>query len=177
MCKNAAPTVSSVMKAMRPTLISVLTLVGQADTPNGLAAVAAFDAAQVAAQNWKQGTNADNILQLLGDFQVAFNAVVEPLDLPPQTVALVNVILAGVETVLGIIIANSPAPPAPAGITSLKEPQALHQATVASDTVVKVHALVPGIKLSRFHSPASQYNHAWNKAVDAGGFDPSLKAA
>ena len=177
MCKNAAPTAASLMMAIRPTLVSLLTLTGQAETPNGQAAIAAFDAAQLALENWKQGTNAENVLQLLGDFQTAFNAVVAPLNLPPQTVALVNIILAGVETVLGVIIANSPAPPAPVGLKAVKEPQALHQATVASDTVVKVHALVPGIKLSRFHSPASQYNHAWNKAVDAGGFDPSLKAA
>jgi hypothetical protein len=173
MCQNAAGTAASLLKAIEPTLVSLLTLEGILSTPQGTAAINAYNAALAALQNWKSGTTAQNVLQLLGDFQTVFNT----LPLPITVSTLANIILAGIETVIGVLTANSPAPAAPAGTLALAEPQAMHQAAVAADTVTKVHALVPGIKLSRFHSADVQYNKAWNSAVDSGGFPASLKAA
>jgi hypothetical protein len=86
------------------------------------------------------------------------------------------VIFAGIEAVIGVITANSPAPAAPAGSTaSADDLQALHQADVAVNTQAKVQSLVPGFKRSIWHSPESQYKTAWNNAVDAGGFPYTLK--
>jgi hypothetical protein len=173
MCQNANKTAASLMAAIRPTIVSLLTIAKLADTPNGIAAMQAYDAALVAVQNWKQGSSASIVLQLISAFQGVFNV----LPVPDTYKMLANVILAGVEAVIGVLTANSPAPAAPAGAMAMEEPQAMHQAAVASDTVQKVHALVPGIKLSRFHSAESQYAHAWNKQVDAGKLDASLKVA
>ncbi len=173
MCKNAAGTAASLMKAIEPTLISILALTGNADTPEGKAAIQAYDAALLAVQNWKSGSTAENVLQLIVGFQQVFNVI----PIPDQYKVLANVILAGVEAVIGVLIANSPAPPAPVGLKGVADAKALHQATVAADTTVKIHTLVPGIKLSRFYSAESQYNHAWNKAVEQGGFGNELKVA
>jgi hypothetical protein len=89
-----------------------------------------------------------------------------------------NIILAGIETVIGVVTANSPAPVAPADATaSWEERQAMHQAAVSADTTAKVQSLVPGFKRSIWHTPAHQYNEAWNKAVVAGGFPATLQVA
>lgn len=174
MCPNATKTAAAVMKAVGPTLVSVLTLVGQSTTPAGLAAMAAYDAAVTALENWQQGTTAQNVLELIGAFQTAFNAVTAVAPISPQIQLLVNVILAGIKIVIGIITANSPAPVS-AEFPAHSDTQAMHQAAVAADTLAKVQALVPGFKRSIWHSPESQYNAQWNKAVDEGGFPATLK--
>lgn len=175
MCKNATKTAASLMAAIEPTIKSLLAITGQTDTTNGIAAMTAYDAALVALQNWKSGTTAQNVLQLIGDFQTVFNT----LPIPAQYVALANIILAGVEAVIGVIDANQPAPAAAVGLVlgedAAEDTQAAHQATVAVDTTAKVQALVPGFKRSIFHSPESQYKGQWNKAVDDGGLDSILK--
>jgi hypothetical protein len=174
MCTNAAGTAASLFTAIEPTIKSLLSLEGLLNTPQGVAAIAAYDAALTALQNWKSGTTAQNVLQLIGAFQSVFNA----LPMPPMYSTLVNIVLAGVETVIGILTANSPAPvvamPADANAT-LEERIAAYQAQVAKETEAKVMALAPGFKRSLFHSVAHQYNSTWNKAVDAGGFPATLK--
>ena len=178
MCKNAASTAASLMQAIEPTLTSLLSFLGQTNTPDGIAVIAAYNAALTALKNWQSGTTAQNVLQLITDFQTVFNALAGSIVLPPGVVALVNIILAGVEAVIGILVANSPAPVAPAGATaSAEEITAAHQAAVAHDTEEKVTALVPTFKRSIWHSAASQYNSEWNKAVEANGLPASLKAA
>lgn len=167
MCQAAAKTAASLMAAIEPTIKSLLTLTGQSNTPQGIAAIAAYDAALAALQNWQSGTPAQNVLELLAAFQSVFNA----LPLPTTFEVLANIVLAGIETVIGVLTANSPAPAAPAGATlAPADIQVAHQAFVAADTTAKVQALVPGFKRSIFHSPASQYTTAWNKACDAGGW-------
>lgn len=181
MCQNANKTAASLMAAIEPTLKSLLAFLGQTSTPAGIAVITAYDAALTALQNWQSGTVAQNVLQLITDFQTAFNALASSIVLPPGVVTLVNIILAGIEAVIGVIEANSPAPPAPvpvpAGATaSVEETQAAHQAAVAADTEKKVLALVPGFKRSIWHSAASQYKSEWNNAVKVGGFPSALKA-
>lgn len=173
MCVNATKTAASLMAAIEPTLKSILAFTGQANTPAGLNAIAAYDAALAAIQAWKSGTTAENVLQLIGDFQQVFNA----LPMPANVSALVNIILAGVETVIGVLNANSPAPAAPAGVAVHAEVRAMHQASVIADTTIKVAALVPGFKRSIWHSPASQYSKAWNDGVTANGLPEELKVA
>ena len=171
MCKNATSTAASLMAAIEPTIISLLTEANVLNTPNGQAAVAAYNAALTAIQNWKSGTTAQNVLQLIGDFQTALNT----LPIPAKYVTLTNIILAGVEAVIAVIAANSPAPAAPAGVAAHADTQAMHQAATAADAQVKIKVLVPGFKRSIFHSPESQYKSTWDKAVAEGGFPATLK--
>jgi len=174
MCTNATKTAASLMAAIEPTLKSLLTFTNLLNTPQGQAAIAAYDAALAAIQAWKSGTTAQNVLQLIGDFQTVFNV----LPLPSTVITLTNIILAGIETVIGVLMANSPAPVAanesltPA---SAEETQAMYQAHVVADTTAAVQMLVPGFKRSIWHSPASQYQQAWDAAVETGGFPPTLK--
>ncbi|MHB1957028.1 MAG: hypothetical protein ACYCOU_25205 [Sulfobacillus sp.] len=173
MCKSATTTAVSLMQAIEPSVVSILTLENLTNTPQGLAAMAAYKAALVALQGWKSGTTAQNVLQLIGDFQTVFNT----LPLPPADAALANIILAGVEAVIGVITANSPAPVTSvpvAAVATEEESTAMYQMQVAKDTEAKVMALVPDFKRSIWHSPASQYTKTWNEAVAAGGFPPSL---
>lgn len=178
MCTNAVKTVGSIMVAIEPTLNSLLTETHLITTPEGAAAIAAFDAAATAANNWVSGTVAENVLELIGDFQAVFNA----LPIPTEYAALINIILAGIETVIGVLAANSPAPAAPSPVAASaaaapEEIQAMHVAHTVADTTAKVQQLVPGFKRSIWHSPASQYKTAWNSAVDSGKFPQTLKTA
>jgi hypothetical protein len=174
MCKNATATAAALLEAIEPTLTSLLTYTGLGSTPNGEAAIAAYNAAVAALKAWQSGTVAQNVLQLIGDFQTVFNS----LPLPPTVIDLTNIILAGIQAVIGVIIANSPAPVAPAGSTaSPEEITAAHQAAVAHDTEQKVAALVPHFKRSIFHSPAVQYKNLWNNTVDKDKLPATLKVA
>ena len=163
MCVNAQKNVVAVMTAIRPTLIAFLTFLNLAGTDAGKAAITAFDAALAAVTAWKSGTVAEGVLQLIGDFQT----LLTELPIPATAATLLNIILGGLAAVIGILNANSPAPAGTA--------KDMHQAAVAHDTVVAVHALVPGIKLSRFEAADKQYTAAWNAAVDTGGFPATLK--
>lgn len=173
MCQNAAPTAASLMQAIEPTIVSLLTLENLTNTTNGIAAITAYKEALIALQNWKQGTTAQNVLQLIGDFQTVFNT----LPIPPTAQTLANIILAGVEAVIGVVTANSPVPtPAPASANaSAEETTASYQAQVAAETEAKVAALVPDFKRSIWHSAAHQYKGVWNNAVASGGFPPAMK--
>ena len=170
MCKNATATAANLMAAIEPTIKSLLTATGQINTPNGIAAMNAYNQALSALQGWKSGTSAQNVLELM----TAFESVFTTLPLPPNVAMFTNIIIGGITAVVGIITANSPAPvpvaPAPAGMAysaSEEETQAMHQADVAATTSVQIAVLVPGFKRSIFHSPESQYKSVWNKQVDA----------
>ena len=168
MCTNATKTAASLMAAIEPTLKSLLTATGQINTPEGQAAIKAYDAALAAIQAWQSGTTAQNVLELIGDFQTVFNA----LPMPATVSMFVNIILAGIETVIGVLTANSPAPappvavPAAAEAATAEETQGMHVAHVIANTTAKVTELVPGFKRSIWHSAAVQYKNAWNEAVD-----------
>lgn len=172
MCQKAAETAASLMSAIEPTLKSLLEYTDLLNTPDGQAAIAAYDAALTALQNWQTGTVAQNVLELIGDFQTVFNT----LPLPSSVITLTNIILAGIEAVIAVITANSPAPASSGGTASTEETQALWQAHIASQAQSSIHALVPNFKRSLFHSAAHQYVSTWNKAVEAGNLPASLKA-
>lgn len=184
MCQNAAPTVVATMTALRPMVVSLLTILGQGSTPDGLAAIAAFDAAENAVANWKQGTSAQTAIQLIKAFTSAFDAVIAAVPaLPPEVVLLVNVISAGIVMVIGALTGNQPAP---AGVT-----QKDHEVKALAETESKIKALVPGHKISDIDKgraflgdrtvAARELKGEWNKAVDAAAkVDPKysvLKAA
>lgn len=173
MCQKAAATAASLMQAIEPSLVSLLTLENLGNTPNGIAAITAYKAALVALENWKQGTTAQNVLQLIGDFQTVFNT----LPIPPTDLALANIILAGVEAVIGVVTANSPQPaPAPvAGTASEEESTVQYQLDVAAKTEAAVAKLVPDFRRSIWHSAAHQYRSVWNHAIVTGGFPPAMK--
>ena len=166
MCQKAAQTAASVMGAIEPTLKSLLTATGLINTPDGQAAIAAYDAALTALKGWQSGTPAQDVIQLIGDFEDLFNA----LPVPDNVKLFANIILAGISTVIGILTANSPAPIAPEDAENVAEPHeqtAMFQAHVAVKTAARVEELVPGFRRSYFHSPESQYKKAWNDAVKA----------
>ena len=189
MCQNASSQASNLLKAEEPTLTGVLALLGQTSTPAGIAIVTAYNAAVVALANWKQGTAAQNVLQLLGDFTTAFNALASTLPLPPEVDVLVNLIAGGIAAVIGIINANSPAPAAPAGAATPElaaAAQTFHAHAAGADAQAKVTALT-GVKLSHWdmaraalgdtHVAANRYKSEWNKAVDVGNLPATLKVA
>lgn len=172
MCTKAAQTAASLLKAIEPSLTSLLEYLGLTNTPDGEAVITSYNAAVAALDSWQSGTVAQNVLQLIGDFQTVFNT----LPLPATVLSLTNIILAGVEAVIGVITANSPAPAAPASSTAEPElTQALFQAHVAKQTEANVTALVPSFKRSLFHSAAHQYQSTWNKEVETKGFPSSMK--
>jgi hypothetical protein len=178
MCKNATSTAGSLLAAIRPTIVSLLTLEGLINTPNGVTALKAFDAAQLALTNWVSGTNSQTIIQLINAFTGIFNT----LPFSPGVQALVSIIAAGIVVVIGVIHANSPAPVpvgAPAGVTiPADEVQAHHAMNVIEDTSGKVQTLVPTFKRSIFTSVANQYKNTWNKETELlGGQYLTLKQA
>jgi len=164
MCKNAVSTASSLMLAIEPTLVDLLTVTGIANTPDGEAAIKAFDAAQSSLSDWTPGTPATTVIEALD----AFTAVFAVLPLPTEYKALEGIISAGIVTVIGVVTANSPAPTSDTSqkTASEEESQGAHIAHVASETAKKVTELVPGFKRSIFTSPAHQYKNEWNKAVE-----------
>jgi hypothetical protein len=175
MCQNAAKTAASLLTAIEPTLKSLLAATGQLTTDAGKSAIAAYDAALAALETWQPGTVADTVLQVVAAFQAAFQTVAGLI--PPPYGTLVNIILAGIEAVLGVIKANSPAPAAPAGTSAHAETQAMFQAHVVAETSERVQALVPHFKRSIWHSPQYQYTKTWNDAVTAAGLPQTMHVA
>ena len=178
MCTNAVKTAASLMEAIEPTIKSLLTVTGLIDTPAAQTALVEFDNALIAIENWQSGTPAQEAIEAIGIFQTAISA----LPIPTLYITLLNIILAGVETVIGVLSANSPVSvpteaemePSGSEAATVEDVTAMHQAQVAADTTAKVQALVPGFKRSIWHSAASQYNNAWDNALQAGGFPPSM---
>jgi hypothetical protein len=175
------------MAAEDPTLEALLADAKLNTTPDGIAAIAAYKAAETACENWTQGTSAQNALELIADFQTLFSA----LPLPPSYELLINLILGGVTAAIGLLTANSPAPvPAPAPTDVAPEvaahAQLFHAHAVGAATEAKVVALT-GIKISAWdkaraavgdtHVVANRYKSEWNSAVDKGGFPQTLKVA
>jgi hypothetical protein len=163
MCQNAAKTAAGLMSAIEPSLKALLAATGQTSTPLGVSILASYNAALTALQGWTPGTPVQDVLQVVTAFQDLFAT----LPLPAPVELFGNIILAGIAAVLGILVGNSPAPAAPAGIVPHENVLAAHQVETAVNTAAQVAALVPGFKRSIWHSPESQYKSQWNKAVDA----------
>jgi hypothetical protein len=164
MCQNAEKNAAELLAAIKPTITEVLTLAGVANTPQAAAALEAYDEAETDLANWQKGTPATEAIEAITDLQTAINA----LPIPTQYQALINIILAGLETVIGVVTANSPAPaPAADATVAPEDAQDTHMATVAAATADKVHTLIPGIKLTRNHPAAAQYTTAWASGMAA----------
>jgi hypothetical protein len=176
MCSNAVATVADLMEAIEPTLVNLLTVLGIADTPTGQAAINAYNAALTAVENWKPGTSAEDVIQVINAFTQVFNT----LPIPADAKSLADIISAGVVVVISVLTGNSSA-----------APDADSQKKVQDEAAAKVQVLVPGYKeswrskvLAAFgdHTvAASEYKGAWNKGVKtAAKTDPKyavLKAA
>lgn len=176
MCTNAVKTAGDLMAAEEPTLKALLTETNLLNTPDGQSAIAAYDAALTAVQGWTSGTDAQEVIEVIGDFQTVFAT----LSIPPEYEVLGNLILGGVVTVIGVLTANSPAPAAAAPADATIEPEDLqtaHQTATIADTTAKVQTLVPGFKPSIWHTPAKQYKNEWNKTVEENGLPATLKVA
>lgn len=180
MCKNAVATAGALMKAIEPTVIQLLTLAGVAATPDGQAAIKAFDAALQAVEAWTPGTTPQVVVEAINAFTLVFNT----LPLPAMYKALESIISAGIVTVIGVITANSPAPAhltaqlasvAPEDVATDEEMQHHFRAAVIHQTTHQVQALVPEFKRSIFTSAAGQYKKTWNSTVESGNLDAALK--
>lgn len=168
MCKNATSTASSLMVAIRPTLVSFLTLEAVPAT-EAATVLAAYDTAQADVANWTPGTAAQTVVEAVN----AADSVFQTLPVPEVDKALAGIISAGFTAVIAVIEANSPAA-VPADSTpgvpaTPEEAQAAHVVHVVTNATAKVATLVPGFKHSIWTSPAHQYKNEWNKAVAAGG--------
>jgi hypothetical protein len=158
MCKNAASTLAALMGGIEPTLINLLTVLGIADTPEGQAAISAYNAALLAVENWKPGTSAQDVIQVID----AFTQILNALPVPTDAKSLIDIISAGIVIVIGILTGNATT-------------DAALQAKAASDAVIKVKVLVPGFKESLWDKAradlgdhtiaAKEYKNAWNKGV------------
>jgi hypothetical protein len=162
MCKAAQATLADLMSAIEPTLVNLLTVLGIADTPNGQAAITAYNAALAAVQTWVPGTDAQDVIQVINAFTDVFNT----LPIPADAKSLADVISAGIVVVISVLTGNSPAAPTPDA-----------QKKVQADAIEKVTILVPGYKESLWdkaraalgdHSiAAKEYHSAWKKTATA----------
>jgi len=176
MCKAAQSTVAALMAAIEPTLVNLLTILGAASTPEGQAAIAAYNTALQAVENWKPGTTSQDVIQVISAFTQVFNTLAQSLHLPPEAAALVDTISAGIAVVIGIISGNSPAPATPADATPEEAEAAVHihgHAVMASteDEVEKLTHYRPSVwdKARAFAGDhrvaADRYNKVWNDQV------------
>jgi len=175
MCQNAEKKVYDLGVVVEASLKSLLGALNLLTTEAGTTVINAFDAILADLKIWQSGSTAQNIIQLLTDFQ----GLLSQLPIRSEYVVLLNIVLGGVEAIIGMLTGNSPAP-APEGVevapdTIDPDTQEAHAVTVAATTAAKINVLVPDFKPSVWHTPATQYNTAWNNAVDTGAFPPSLK--
>lgn len=162
MCKNATATAAALLEGIEPTFTSLLHLEGLDTTPDGEAAINAYNAAVQAVKNWTPGSTATVAVEAIN----AFNAVFDVLPFTTEVKSLVSIISAGITTVIGVITANSPAPATPSSATANEEESTVaYQHAVVERTTQEVQTLVPGFKRSIFTSPAHQYRNAWNSQV------------
>jgi hypothetical protein len=112
MCKNAAPLISNLLAKIRPTVVSVETILGVVSTPDGIASLAAYDAIIAAFATYVPGTSAQVIVELIGDFAAGFNAIVAAIPVvPPEVADMIDTILAGLALAIGLLEGNATADP------------------------------------------------------------------
>ena len=189
MCQNAEKTAAELMQEIEPTLVSLLELEGIANTPDGQAAINAYNAALTAVQNWVPGTTSQTVVQLIN----AFTAVFDTLPIPTEAIGLENLIAAGVVTVITVITANSPTTAATsaseqgASAEEIAKVQEIGAHEIANSGEAQVEKLT-GLKASAWdkaraalgdtHVAAARYRSEWNKGCETmGGKYVSLKLA
>lgn len=168
MCDHPQQTAANVMKGIEPTLISLLTLEGAANTPEAQTAIKEYDLAAVEVAGWTPGTSAQTAVQAVKAADAAFQL----LPVPEEFKIFAGLIDAAFTTVVAILEGNT--------ATSVTEQ---HEITVAA--VLHVNEVAPGC--FKYHkgifrafeaSPAKQYHDAWNKkAAELGGKFDALKIA
>lgn len=173
MCKNAEKTAASVMLAIEPELKGLLTILGQSTTPEGIAAINAYDAAEATLANWIPGSAPDVAIEAVN----AFEGIFQTLPIPEDAKALAALIAGGVDAVLGIIKANSPVP-APSEVAPGTEAAAVHQIfsahAIGTATEAKVQAST-GVTISAIDKARiavgdtsvipKKWTKEWNAAV------------
>jgi hypothetical protein len=164
MCKNATATAASLMAAIEPTVVNLLTELNLATTPDGIAAITAFNAAQKALASWVPGTSAQTVIEAINAFTAVFNV----LPIPADAKDFEDTISAAIVIVVGILTGNSPpaTPPVTMIVTApTEEIQAAHAHEVMDATTEQAMKIKPSFKRSIWHSAAHQYNNTWNNDV------------
>lgn len=174
MCANPKATAEALLAAGEPDVENLLTIIGVANTPDGIAAINAYKAAEVAVADWTPGSTAADVTQVVNAFTHVFNT----LPIPEDAKLLENAISALIVGVLGVISANSQAPAEqPAETPEISaNVQTIHAHAVAADTEAKVTALTgykpsvitkAKVMLGDHGAIAGQWKTQWKKAVEA----------
>lgn len=176
MCKNATQTAANFMAAIEPTLVNLLTDTGIAATPNGIAAIAAYNAAEKAVAAWVPGTAATEVAELVQDF----NTVFQGLPVPADFKTFASIIAGGIQAVLTVLVGNTTSPATAEAATpeEAEHVQTMHAHEVGNAGVVEV-AKLTGYHVSLIdrtraalgdtHIGAKRYTETWLKAVETGG--------
>jgi hypothetical protein len=178
MCPNPKQTAINLISAVEETLVSLGNEAGVSNNPIFETAINEMTVTVTAIQNWTPGNVGQDAVQVINVLESAVTTLSQTVPSLAPYVNEINLILAGIAAVVGVITANSAAP-APTETTTAtpEESKAMFQAHVVADTSAKVQALVPGFKRSIWHTPESQYKKAWNEAVDADKLPDTLKVA
>jgi hypothetical protein len=178
MCPNPKSTAISLLAAIQETAISLGNEAGISNNPAFETVIHEMTVTESAIQNWTPGNVGQDAVQVINVLESAVTTLSQTVPAVAPYVNLINIILAGIATVIGIVTANSSTPTATeASTASPAEATAAFQAHVVADTSAKVTALVPGFKRSIWHTPAVQYKNTWNKAVENANMPVTLKAA
>lgn len=183
MCKAAETQVLNIAQSVESTVISLLTETKLISTAEGQTISSDLGVLLTDIANWKSGTPATDIEQVVNDIEAALPA----LPIPAPFNLLIPIALGGLTTILTLLGANSPAP-APAAVPAelTAQVQTLHAHSVAAAGEAKVETLT-GYKPSTFDKAramlgdssiaANKYKDVWNKAVADNKLPTTLKAA
>lgn len=185
MCANAEAQVINIAQVAETTTISLLTESKLISTTQGTTITSYFSTLITDLKAWKSGTPATNILQVVQDIQ----ALLPSLPIPAPFNLLVPVALGGLETILTLLGANSPAP-VEAGVEATTEALAANQELHAHATAAAGEAKVvqlTGYKASKWdkaramvgdtHVASDAYRKVWNETVESNSLPETLKAA
>ena len=176
MCEKAAQTAGELMTNLEPEFVQLLTIEGIVDTPDGVAAVNAFNSASKLLAAWTPGTSPSaTLIEAIEDVQTVFNG----LPLPDVDKSLAGVVSATLVIILGLV--KGKATPAPSAIAASNgdgsAAQTIHENAIEASVTTQVQTLVPGFKRSIFHTIGGQQKRAWNKAVaETAKIDPKYAA-
>lgn len=175
MCQNAEKTAGNLLATIEPMLVNLLTPSGLLNTPTGEALIAGYNATIKVLEGWTPGTAAQNVLEAITALQGLITAVAALPALAPYADAI-NVVLGIVRAVIGLVTANSPAPPVAADVAPevAASVQTFHAHAVAAETSAQVETLT-GYKVSTIDKAraalgdteiaATRAKQTWNKVA------------
>jgi hypothetical protein len=177
MCKNAESQVLNIAKVSESTIVSLLTQANLISTSQGQTIQTDFTAAITAIENWKSGTPATEILEIVQG--IMSNLQLIPIPAPFNL--LVPAALAGLETILGLLGANE------STASTTDAPASAAQAHVIAAASQQQVAKLTGYKVSMFdrgravlgdnHVAADKYKGVWNGVVEKNSLPETLKVA